>query len=85
MIKYKDVKNKCAEGRFFSYDDWFIGSTNVSRGVPSEIKKLTRNFDYNNIESLKNEINKNQILIGKKVKKKFLHSSQCLLILLLKH
>jgi len=22
MIKYKDVKNKCTEGRFFSYDDW---------------------------------------------------------------
>tara|TARA_Y100000768_G_scaffold351279_1_gene302076 strand:+ start:9887 stop:10717 length:831 start_codon:yes stop_codon:yes gene_type:complete len=22
MIKYKDVKNKCSEGRFFSYDDW---------------------------------------------------------------
>ena len=22
MIKYKDVKKKCAEGRFFPYDDW---------------------------------------------------------------
>lgn len=38
---------------FFSYDDWFIGTTACSAGVPEEIKKLTLTFNYNNIESLR--------------------------------
>ncbi len=37
---------------FFSFDDWFIGQTVVSKGVPMENIKLTLQFDYNNIESL---------------------------------
>ena len=43
---------------FFSYDDWFIGSTKVPRGVTSETKKLTKLFNYNDIESLKKQVNK---------------------------
>lgn len=42
-----------AEQPFFSYDDWFIGSTVMSRGIPEELGKLTLKFNYNNIESLK--------------------------------
>jgi len=38
---------------FFSYDDWFIGSTVCAAGVPDEIKQLTLTFRYNDIESLK--------------------------------
>jgi glutamate-1-semialdehyde 2,1-aminomutase len=37
---------------FFSFDDWFIGSTEADFGVPEELKSLTLKFDYNNIESL---------------------------------
>jgi glutamate-1-semialdehyde 2,1-aminomutase len=37
---------------FFSYDDWFIGSTPLKRGIPEEYQQLTLHFDYNNIESL---------------------------------
>lgn len=40
------------EHPFFSFDDWFIGSTVVSRGVPEEISKLTVSFHYNDIASL---------------------------------
>ncbi len=37
---------------FFSFDDWFIGSTVMKRGVPSQISKLTATFKYNDISSL---------------------------------
>ena len=42
----------CADHPFFSYDDWFIGSTVVERGIPHEYKSLTLRFHYNNIQSL---------------------------------
>ncbi len=44
---------RCADHPFFSYDDWFIGDTVINRGVPEEISKLTLNFKFNDIESLK--------------------------------
>ena len=34
----KDIVLRCAQHPFFSYDDWFIGSTKVPRGVTSETK-----------------------------------------------
>ena len=37
---------------FFSFDDWFIGSTLIQRGIPQEHKTSTLVFDYNNIHSL---------------------------------
>ena len=52
----KDIVLRCAQHPFFSYDDWFIGSTKVPRGVTSETKKLTKLFNYNDIESLKNKL-----------------------------
>lgn len=42
----------CAEHSFFSYDDWFIGSTVVDAGIPQEIKNLTKKFHYNDLKSL---------------------------------
>ena len=44
----------CSDHPFFSYDDWFIGSTVVPKGVPEEHRKMTRKFKYNDIVSLKN-------------------------------
>ncbi|MBS1660115.1 MAG: glutamate-1-semialdehyde 2,1-aminomutase [Bacteroidetes bacterium] len=41
------------EHPFFSFDDWFIGSTVVNRGVPEEHSSLTLKFHYNDLESLK--------------------------------
>ena len=42
----------CAEHPFFSYDDWFIGSTVVKRGIPEEQRELTLKFRYNDLASL---------------------------------
>jgi glutamate-1-semialdehyde aminotransferase len=38
---------------FYSYDDWFIGTTDCSKGVPEEFSKLSVTFQSCNIESLK--------------------------------
>lgn len=48
----------CAEQPFFSFDDWFIGSTPVQRGIPEEHHSLTLKFNYNNIQSLEALFNK---------------------------
>jgi glutamate-1-semialdehyde aminotransferase len=37
---------------FYSYDDWFIGSTSADYGVPNEIKSLTVGYKSCSIESL---------------------------------
>lgn len=38
---------------FFSFDDWFIGTTALTRGIPAEQASATLIFDYNDIGSLK--------------------------------
>jgi len=42
----------CAQQPFFSYDDWFIGSTVINKGVPQSTQAQTFKFDYNDIDSL---------------------------------
>lgn len=37
---------------FFSFDDWFIGTTPLKRGIPPEHCKFSLLFDYNDITSL---------------------------------
>jgi glutamate-1-semialdehyde 2,1-aminomutase len=44
----------CKDHPFFSVDDWFIGSTAMNAGIPDIIKELTVNFQYNNIDSIRN-------------------------------
>jgi glutamate-1-semialdehyde 2,1-aminomutase len=41
-----------AEQPFFSFDDWFIGSTVLQKGVLEDIAKYTIKFNYNNLDSL---------------------------------
>ena len=48
---------RCAEQPFFSYDDWFIASTPLKRGIPRETIGNTKTFQYNNIDSLNLLIN----------------------------
>ena len=43
----------CAQHPFFSFDDWFIGSTPITKGIPEEVSSLTLKFNYNDIDSLK--------------------------------
>lgn len=48
---------RCAEQPFFSYDDWFIGSTPITRGIPQSDIDNTKMFNFNNIDSLKKLFN----------------------------
>ncbi|HEX2617626.1 MAG TPA: glutamate-1-semialdehyde 2,1-aminomutase [Flavobacteriales bacterium] len=40
------------EQPFFTYDDWFIGTTPMDKGIPAENKTLSLTFRYNDIASL---------------------------------
>lgn len=42
----------CAQHPFFSYDDWFIGSTPLTLGIPKETQEKTKLFKYNDLASL---------------------------------
>jgi glutamate-1-semialdehyde 2,1-aminomutase len=48
----RELVARCAEQPFFSYDDWFIGSTPLTRGIPQETIEKTKMFRYNDIASL---------------------------------
>jgi glutamate-1-semialdehyde 2,1-aminomutase len=48
----RELVARCAEHPFFSYDDWFIGSTPLRRGIPQETIEKTKIFRYNDITSL---------------------------------
>lgn len=41
------------EHPFFSYDDWFIGTTHADFGIPKEHRALTLRFHFNDIDSVK--------------------------------
>lgn len=48
----RDMVAVCANHPFFSVDDWFIGSTPMSAGIPEVVKELTVKFFYNDIASV---------------------------------
>lgn len=48
----RELVARCAEQPFFSFDDWFIGSTPLTRGIPQETIVKTKMFRYNDIASL---------------------------------
>jgi glutamate-1-semialdehyde 2,1-aminomutase len=52
----RDLIARCQQHPFFSYDDWFIGSTPVQKGIPQESISATKVFSYNDIKSLENLI-----------------------------
>ncbi len=39
---------------YHGWQDWYISSTSRNKGIPLEVRNLTKKFDYNNIESLEN-------------------------------
>lgn len=49
---------RCAEHPFFSYDDWFIGSTVVNRGIPTDVISNTKMFPFNDIDALQSLIDR---------------------------
>ena len=48
----RDYVAFCKDHPFFSYDDWFIGTTECAAGVPDVIAELSLPFRYNDIDSL---------------------------------
>jgi glutamate-1-semialdehyde 2,1-aminomutase len=48
----RDLVAICGDQPFFSTDDWFIGSTGTSAGIPSAIRDLTKKFHFNDSASL---------------------------------
>ncbi|MEN8230619.1 MAG: glutamate-1-semialdehyde 2,1-aminomutase [Bacteroidota bacterium] len=48
----RDLVAVCANHPFFSVDDWFIGTTAMSAGIPDVVKEMTVKFFYNDIESV---------------------------------
>ncbi len=48
----RDLVAICAEHPFFSVDDWFIGTTPMSAGIPKAIQDLTVKFHYNDLASV---------------------------------
>lgn len=48
----RELVARCADHPFFSYDDWFIASTPLTRGIPQETIEKTNTFRYNDIASL---------------------------------
>jgi glutamate-1-semialdehyde 2,1-aminomutase len=48
----RDLVACCADHPFFSTDDWFIGTTATSAGVPETVQRLTKAFRYNDIASV---------------------------------
>ncbi len=37
---------------YHGWQDWYIATTTMNKGIPEAVRKLTLTFDYNNIESL---------------------------------
>ena len=54
----KDFILRCHDHPFFSYDDWFIGSTVVKKGIPKKIQSLTKYFKYNDLANFKKLVKK---------------------------
>jgi len=48
----RDVVAICADHPFFSTDDWFMGATELSAGIPKAIRDLTVTFRYNDAGSV---------------------------------
>jgi glutamate-1-semialdehyde 2,1-aminomutase len=53
----RQVVARTAEHPFYSYDDWFIGSTDCDFGVPREVKDMTVTFKHNDLDDLERMFN----------------------------
>ncbi len=48
----RDMMAICRSDPFYSYDDWFIGTTEMSAGTLPEVTVKTVRFDYNDLASV---------------------------------
>ena len=49
----RDKVAVCSDHAFFSFDDWFIGTTPMNSGVPKAIRDLSLTFRYNDLAGLR--------------------------------
>jgi len=56
----RELVARCAQHPFFSYDDWFIGSTPIQRGITRSTISETLLFDYNDAASLERLLESNR-------------------------
>lgn len=49
----RDLVALCGSQPFFSTDDWFIGTTPMSAGIPDQVAALSVGFAYNDIDSVR--------------------------------
>ncbi|QWE06941.1 glutamate-1-semialdehyde 2,1-aminomutase [Polynucleobacter sp. JS-JIR-5-A7] len=59
----REMVVRCAEQPFFSFDDWFIGSTEIKLGVTKDAIEKTKTFKFNDSSSFEELLNEypNQI------------------------
>jgi glutamate-1-semialdehyde 2,1-aminomutase len=55
----REIVVRCQDHPFFSFDDWFISSTPITKGIPQETINNTKSFIYNDINSLLKVIDEN--------------------------
>jgi glutamate-1-semialdehyde 2,1-aminomutase len=48
----RDLVAICADHPFYSVDDWFMGTTAMSAGIPQATRDMTLKFRYNDLASL---------------------------------
>ena len=54
------TKNVIAVCGYHGWQDWYITSTPMNSGIPNEVKKFTKKFQFNDIESLSKILSKNK-------------------------
>ena len=60
LARYYTGRKKIAVCGYHGWQDWYIGTTSMDGGIPEEIKNLTDNFKFNDIESLRKLLRKNK-------------------------
>ena len=55
----REIVLRCQDHPFFSFDDWFISSTPIVKGIPKDTINNTKSFIYNDINSLRQVIEEN--------------------------
>jgi glutamate-1-semialdehyde 2,1-aminomutase len=48
----RNLVARCQDQPFFSTDDWFMGTTAMSAGIPAEVVAMTHAFPYNDVAAL---------------------------------
>jgi len=48
----REMIGLCADHPFFSYNDWFIGTTAMDGGIPDAEKTVAATFHYNDLDSV---------------------------------